>query len=286
MEDKKPLIFTLYRVQVHFPPQGQLYGQLRSPVEVIQAALQEKPTVEHPKGSWHIGNVTVIPPNGLYFAIGKQLSKQLGELDEDGDFRNQTSLVAPNTHAVLDLHYQVLGIAANSEVAPKPDSVARKLKKLLQQTAAVRDHGCLVSIDPITDPRDFLHRLEQAKAVTKFQVAYGLPNIWDVEEDFQKPFQKTAHEAGSERSVASFAGPALEKDVLMKLTRAASAIGKSAKAWVKRTKADRRSTPISTQSNPATQAAEPFDQSQFMRWAEGTMGTIREFYESIRAREE
>lgn len=109
MDDRKPLLFTLFRAQVHLPGQLPLLSELRSESEILKAALLERPTVQHPRGSWHIGNVNDVPPSGLYFAIGKQLPKKRGVLDDDGDFHTQAALVAPNTHVLLDLHYQVLG---------------------------------------------------------------------------------------------------------------------------------------------------------------------------------
>lgn len=283
MDDRKPLLFTLFRAQVHLPEQLPLLTPLRSPGEILKAALLERPTVQHPRGSWHIGNVTDVPPSGLYFAIGKQLPKQMGVLDDEGDFHTHSAIVAPNTHAVLDLHYQVLGIAKNTELAPEPKAVARKLQSLLQATKVVQDHQCKISIGVITDPTEFVEILGKAAAVTKFQVSYGLPNVWDAEEDFQQPIQKTAKALGSDVATATFSGEDLDREKLIKLTRAAAAVGKRAKAWVRRKK-NQRPTPVSTKENPATQAADAVDESHPLRWAQATLQAVRLLYEDIRRR--
>lgn len=287
MDEQKPLLFTLYRVQVFVPDQLPLFVSLREPVEFLKAALLEKPTVDHPRGSWHIGNVADISPIGLYFAIGKQLPRQMGALDDSGDFHTLNALVAPNTHVLLDLHYQVLGIAKNSELAPASSTVAKKLEKLLQAADVIAKSNAKVDISAIDDPAEFVEMLEKAAAVTKFQVSFSLPNVWDADEDFQKPFQRTSREAGASSAAATFKGEDLERGTLVKLTRAAAAVGKRTKAWIRRKKTS-KPVPIAPKENPATHAAEPppTDPSQSMRWASETLLGIRKLYEEIRSRDQ
>lgn len=286
MDEKKALLFTLFRMQVFVPEQLPLFISLREPAEFLKAALLEKPTVDHPKGSWHIGNVMDVPPTGLYFAIGKQLPRQVGTLDDSGDFQNFNALVAPNTHVLLDMHYQVLGIAKNSELAPASKTVAMKLQKLLQATEVIEESRAKVDISVINDPTEFLEQIQAAAAVTKFQVSFSLPNVWDAEKDFQQPFQKTSREVGAEQAAATFKGEDLQRDSLVKLTRAAAAVGKRAKAWIRRQKLS-KPIPITPQENPATLAADtpPDPASQPVRWASETLTEIRQLYEDIRDRD-
>lgn len=287
MEDHKPLVFTLFRIQVFLPQQLPLFVSLREPVEFIKAALLEKPTYDHPKGSWHIGNVAEIFPTGLYFAIGKQLPRRVGALDDSGDFHTLNAIVAPNTHVLLDLHYQVMGIARNSDLAPASKTVARKIQKLLQATDVMETCNAKVSISSIEDPTEFLEIINSAAAVTKFQIAFSRPNVWDADEDFQKPFQRTSGEVGADSAEAIFKGSDLERSTLVKLTRAAAAVGKKAKAWVRR-KPTGKSVLVTPKEKPATHASEPIpsDESQAVRWASETLGDIRRLYEDIRSREQ
>jgi hypothetical protein len=284
----KELLFTIFRIQVFFPKQIGLFSEADSPPRIIVDALLERPTLSHPKGSWHIGNLADLGSDGLYFAIGKELPRSVGMLDDQGDFVNQNTMLAPNTHVVLDLKFQVLAIARNSELSPAPKSVARKLQNLLQDTKIVRDTGCSISIDLITDPAEFVDTLLTVDAVTKFQVSYSLPNVWDAEDDFQRPFQETSRELRSETGTATFKGRDLERSKLVQLTRAAAAVGKRAKAWVRRKKTA-RSVPVTSTENPATYAAEAPEQpdvSQDARWAHNILLSVREVYEEIRSREE
>jgi hypothetical protein len=284
----KELLFTMFRIQVFLPKQISLLNGVDSSAKIIVEALLEKPTLNHPKGSWHIGNVAEVGADGLYFAIGKELPKNVGTLDDRGDFVNQHAMFAPNTHVVVDLKYQVLAIARNSDLSPAPKSVARKLRNLLQDTKVARDVGCRFSIDLITDPTEFVDTLLKVDAVTKFQVSYSLPNVWDAERDFQRPFQETSRELGSEAGTATFKGQDLERDKLVQLTRAAAAVGKGAKAWIRR-KRTTRPVPITSSENPATYAApapEQSDVSQDPRWVHTILLSVRQVYEDIRSREE
>lgn len=284
----KELLFTIFRVQVFLPKQISLLNGVDSASKIIHEALLERPTLNHPRGSWHIGNVAKVGVDGLYFAIGKELPKNVGTLDERGDFINQSAIFAPNTHVVLDLKYQVLAIARNSDLSPAPKSVARKLRTLLQDTKVARDVGCRFAIDLITDPTEFVDTLLTVDAVTKFQVSYSLPNVWDAERDFQKPFQETSRELGSETGTATFKGQDLERNKLVQLTRAAAAVGRRAKAWVRR-KRTTRPVPVTSSENPATYVAvapEQLDVSQDPRWAHAILLSVRQIYEDIRSREE
>jgi len=288
--ERKELLFNLFRLQVFLPKQMELLGRLAGAPDIIKEALLERPTYVYLRGAWHIGNVAEVDSDGLYFAIGKQLPKNVGTLNESGDFINQHAIFAPNTHVILDLRYQVLAIAKNSELSPAPRSVARKLQRLLQDTKVARDHGCRFSIDLINDPVEFVDTLMKVEAVTKFQVSYSLPNVWDAERDFQRPFQETSRELGSEVGTATFKGTDLERNRLVQLTRAAAAVGKLAKAWVRRTK-NARPVPIISKESPATytaeapEAPEVPDVSQDPRWARGILGSVRKVYEDIRDRE-
>jgi hypothetical protein len=265
-DDRGQLLFTLFRAQIHLPGQLSLLSNLRTEPEILKAAILEKPTLQHSRGAWHIGNVKQLPLDGLYFAIGKELPKQVAFLDDEGDFHNQSAIFAPNTHVLLDLKYQVLGIAKNSDLSPEPKAVARKLRDLLRATEVVEQTGCKVSIAVIYDPAEFVDMIKEASAVTKFQVSYGLPNVWDAEEDFQKPMQETSKALGSDSATASFSADDLNRDKLVSLTRAATAIGKKAKAWLRRP-ASSKKIQVTTDKNPAIQSAAQLDESQLVRWA-------------------
>lgn len=287
MEEQKPLLFTLFRVQIFLPEQLPLLISYREPREFLKAALLEKPTVEHTRGFWHIGNVKDVAPTGLYFAIGKELPRQVGSLDDAGDFQNHSTLVAPNTHALLDLHYQVLAIAKNSELAPESRTVARKLQKLLQATSIIRASEARVDISAIDDPEEFIQLIMRAAAVTKFQVTYGLPNVWDAEKDFQQPFQNASRTLGAEEATAVFKADDLDRDSLIKLTRAAAAVGKRAKAWIRR-QPKAKPVAMTPKNRPATHASDPPPQnaSQALRWANETLLNIRRLYEEIRSNDD
>lgn len=285
MAKQKRLLFTLFRIQLFLPEQMPLFVELREPQEFLKAAFMERPSVSNSRSSWHIGNIKDVSPMGLYFAIGKELPRKLAGLDEGGDFHDYSALVAPNTHAFLDLHYQVLAIAKNSDLAPDSKAVAKKLEKLLQATEIIKSTGGRVDIAAIDDPDEFIKILATAAAVTKFQVSYGFPNVWDAEEDFQQPFQKASRSIGAEESTATFKAKDLNREKLMKLTRAAASVGKRAKAWVRRLP-EAKPVPLTPKSNPATVSASPPPETsqQMASWVNDTLIEVRRLYEEIRSR--
>lgn len=99
-----------------------------------------------------------------------------------------------------------------------------KLQKLLQATKVIEESRAKVDISVINDPTEFLEQIQAAAAVTKFQVSFSLPNVWDADKDFQQPFQETSREVGAEQAAATFKGEDLQRDSLVKLTRAAAAV--------------------------------------------------------------
>lgn len=285
MEEMQSLKFTLYRIQVFLPSQLPLYVEQKDPKDILRLAFSEKPTKHGNSISWHVGNIFEIGNEALYFAIGKKLSKRDGNLDESGDFHSEVRDVAPYTHAVLDLKYQVVAIAHSPELAQSSNSVAAKLSSLLQGTESVSEQSGEVSIKVINDPTEFLSAINDAYAVIRFQVSYGYPNVWDVEKDFQKPFQLTARELGSDESSAVFSSKSdLERKPLEKLVRAAAAIGKKVKASIKK-HMGQRAVSMSLNNNPAKISTEVPASSQDMRWALHTINLVRTTYEEIRDRE-
>ncbi len=286
MDAKRDLKFTLYRIQIFLPNQLSLLEPQKDPKDILQLAFEEKPTIRGAASSWHIGNILQANGKGIYFAVGKKLPKRDDKLDEiSGDFYSEAHDIAPYTHAILDLKYQVVAIAHNPELAADTKSVAGRLEQLLQHTNSVSLQSGVVSVDLIKDPTEFLTALNEAYSVTRFQVSYGYPNVWDAESDFQKPFQETARTVGSDEASAVFTSKSdLKRLPLEKLTRAAAAVGKKVKATIKRFK-NQQPVSMSLKNNPAKISTDPPSQSQDMRWALETIDLVRTTYEDIRERE-
>lgn len=276
----RELTWTLFRVQLHRAPQRTFWSDF-SPSRVLTLALAEKPTITSYNVDWHIGNVDALD-GGTYFAIGRKLPKEMGHLDESGDFVYEPRVVAPYTHALLDHEYQVLAIASNADLGVNPAAIAGKIRMLLGQTEAVAQVGAFVAVDLIKDPGEFLQKITAADWVTKYQVTFRLPNVWDAEKDFQRPAQETAEALKAEQAEATFKGQDLDRGRLVDLTRAAVAVGQRAKAWIRNGPAQ-RARKISTGDDPVRIQTEGFDPSQSMRSGSGILAEIRWAYQRIRS---
>ncbi len=286
MNNEAGVVFTLFRIQVTKSEQLPLFSGDLDRKEIIVSAINEKPEMLISETLWHIGNINQFDNGrGLYFQVGKEVSKQQSVIDdESGDFLSEINLVAPNTPVVIDLLYQVAAIAGNPELAQDPRSVSNKIKRLMMASAIVKELQVDISIDPINDPMEFLEIVMAADAVTRFQVTYGLPNVWDAENDFQRPFQEAASKLGSTESTAKFKGDDLDRGAIRLLTRAASSVGKRAKAWVKKGLSS-KAVPITQEENQVTFTSAPPTDSQDLRKQAQILEEVRTTYERVRQSE-
>lgn len=287
--------FTLFRVQLHKPQQLPLLAGEMKESEILRAALLEKPWDEVRGHVWRVGNVDEISDDAMVFFIGKEQPTTFGTVGADGDFHEAEAVVAPNTLVVVDLHYQLLAIAHRVQLSQSVYAVASRIRTLLASSQVVVETGCKVSVSAVNDPTDFIRVLETAAAVVKFKVAYGLPNVWDVDRDFQKPIQDTAQELGASEGEATFKGDDLRREPLVRLAKASSAVGKKAVAWVKKLAGD-RVVPVKQRNNPvileqeitteepavSVQDVAYVEQSQSLRIADLIVRRMREEYLKIR----
>ncbi|MBN5015946.1 hypothetical protein JY408_02990 [Stenotrophomonas maltophilia] len=286
--------FTLFRVQLHKPQQMPLLGVEESEAQILKAALLEKPWDEVRGHTWRIGNVSEVSGDAMVFFIGKEQPTTFGTVGADGDFHEAEAVVAPNTLVVVDLKYQLLAIAHRVQLSQSVYAVASRIRTLLASSRIVRETQCKVSVAAVNDPTDFIRVLETAKAVVKFKVTYGLPNVWDAD-DFQKPMQETTRILGADEGAAVFKGDDLRRAPLVRLAKASSAVGKKAVAWVKKSAGDRVVT-VKQENNPvileqdivtedssvSVQDVAEVEQSQPLRIADLIVRRMREEYLKIR----
>lgn len=286
MNNETGVVFTLFRIQITKSVQLPLFYRDIDRKEIIVSAINEKPELLISETLWRIGNINLFDDGrGLYFQVGKEVQKQQSVIDdESGDFLSEFNVVAPNTPVIVDLHYQLAAIASSTELAQISRSVSGKIKRLMMSSSIVNELQVDISIDPINDPMEFLEIIMAADAVTKFQVAYGLPNVWDAESDFQKPFQETAGKLGASESTAKFKGDDLDRSAIRQLTKAASAVGKRAKAWVKKGLSS-KPIAITQEENQVTFTSTPPVDSHDLRKQSQILRTVRTTYERVRQSE-
>src|SRR5690606_27333964 len=80
------------------------------------------------------------------------------------------------------LSHQVCGIAQNLDLAPKVDSVGRRLQAILNHSNLAAYIGCKFVVSKLSNPEGFLAQLRNAYAVHNFSFTFSKPNFFDQDE--------------------------------------------------------------------------------------------------------
>jgi hypothetical protein len=261
------------------PRQVDLFDGEISKAKVLREIILSMPHGELRKGhTWHIGNVKAIDENSIYFAFGKT-TKTTHPIYDDltGDFTEMDYDTAPYTHVFLDLKYQVIAIAKKSALAQKVKSIGFQLKKLINRNESIQEKGYEVDVIEISDPDDFIKAVNSSYTVCKFNIDFGLPNPWDVEEDFQRPLEKFVVASNAAAGKVSVAGSNLNKECVANIARSAASTGNNGYADLRYEK-DGRKVRSYLQGNPAVIRFLDIGLSAF----QNVVNQVRSEYEKIR----
>lgn len=225
--------FQLFRPRFIYPQQGELFEK-RQPEKLLRDLVEAQPAHSIGRGRrWRIGNLRRIDDNAVYFAFGRLSTTKLERFDElEGRFTAEEFETAPYTHVLMDFSLQVCAVGAKAGLAPNPETLGRNLARLLTAEAVLQGTKVAVDVPAIQDPTDFIAHLLSAYAIRSFTVTFKRPNPFDVEKDFQAPYEKVIQETEAKSGQARFDGPALNAAPLVDLTRAAAAGGTDAKARI------------------------------------------------------
>jgi hypothetical protein len=225
------LDFSLFRIKVFPDPQGTLsFEEERPRSEVLREIITTMPSSELTQGSrWHIGNVEVVDPDGLYLRIGRT-SRTSVEVYDHGQFMDAEFETAPYTHVLVDIPLEVCGIARKPLLARNPITIAKRFVQLLTDADRTRQLHATLNVDQINDPSDLIAMLERAVSIHKFAFSISRPNPFDVNSDFVRPLQKTLEETRGTSGKVELKGDSLDAKSLEDLTRSAAATGADAEA--------------------------------------------------------
>jgi len=234
--------FYLYRMKLAFSEQKNLFGQEElSRAEIIKRIITDKPSSELRKGNfWHVGNVKFASDYGGYFAVGKTTKSILEKYDEEtGDFVEEVDETSPYTHVVFDAEIGLFSIAKKLRLSQTINGIANKLKTLFQNSDMAFRYGLTISLDPISDPKDFIEALESAYNIRSFTVTFTRSNPFDVDEHFQKPMEKYLDAANGTDGATTVKGDDLNSETLIAVTKSVAATGNDAKAYLKPSQKER-----------------------------------------------
>jgi hypothetical protein len=159
--------YQLFRLTSRKSIQLPLLGDPRlDSSELLRQSLQELPRAELRKGQvWRIGNVQLLDDTGIYFAFGRTRKSAIERFDaEKSAFLLEMSSTAPHTHVFLDVELQLAAIAGESDLAPRPALIARRLAQVLSRSATAGENYAEIEASEIRDPESFITYLRDVSA--------------------------------------------------------------------------------------------------------------------------
>ena len=269
--------FQIFRIKVFPSKQGHLFRSPSKPSEILMDVISSLPSVELKKEmGWHVGNVSPIDSEGLYFRIGRTAKFKLA-FYKNGTFRDEEFEGAPYTHVLIDLETEVVAIAKKPTLSPKTSGIANNLIRLLNEAPRTIYYEAKYEIAQINDPTEFITFLNESLYVTKFFVTFSRPNALDVD-DFIKPMQKLLSETEGDEGKTIIEGTNLNPERLENLARSAAATGNDAAAWMQLTEMEGK-VRKNLKGNPATLHFEDISDG---RQKYKLLHLIREIYKRIR----
>jgi acyl-CoA synthetase (AMP-forming)/AMP-acid ligase II len=210
----------------------RLFVEEKSRSDILREVLFSLPSAELRKGiTWHIGNITYLDEDGLYFRIGR-ISKSTVETYKDGNFLDQKFETAPYTHVVLDNRLEVCAIAKKTKLLRTAAGIARRFVELLLRSEKAQLFDVEFDIDEINDPEDFITNLYNAYLILKFWVTFSRPNAFDAS-DFVKPYMNFLEVSNGEKGKVEIeAKKGLNLASLVDVTRSAATMGSDAGASI------------------------------------------------------
>jgi hypothetical protein len=275
-------MFFIHVLRIKCEPlaQADFLAAPMSSVDVISRSIRAKPTSQVGRGAeWHLGNVEVVEPDGIGFAMGRTAFVKSPQFDEKThDFLEEEVTRAPFTVGVFDQRHQVCGVVRKSGVSQSASEVAGKLATLLNSVPFARETNSVIVVDPVRDPATFIEALRNAQAITRFSFYASRPNPHDVDRLIQRPAEEFTQAAGGERTKVEVEGEGLNTDVLEELAKAVAAVGEIAAASV-RPEERARTKRIYLSGNAVTEpVSDDNKRGLFQRILEST----REGYDRIR----
>lgn len=255
----------------------KLFAQQKDRPEILREIILSLPSAQLRKGvTWHIGNITALDENGLYFRIGRA-SRSMLETYQEGNFLDEEFETAPYTHVVLDIGLEVCAIAQKTKLSPKPIGIAHQLVKLLARSAQEQLYNVEFEIDEINDPEDFMTHLRKARRISNFWVTFSRPNPFDREADFIQPLVSFLDRSNGDRGKVDVqAKGGLDPATLEAVVRSVATVGDDAGARIYEEEGDKR---VRLSGNPVIIPEEDLANDQQRR---RFLQRVRELYGRIR----
>ncbi|MDD5234397.1 MAG: hypothetical protein PHG91_13470, partial [Syntrophales bacterium] len=253
-------------------------------IKILKTCILKRPSAELQKGFWwHIGNVKELDDNGASFAIGRTTKSKLEIYDpKTKDFIINEHPESPYTQVYIDFPFQIIAIAYKPKLSQYTKSIAQQLERILNLQDLFINQHATANIAALKDPKDFITHLKEAAVVQSFSAEFSLPNLFDSEEDFEKPFQRLIQESEGNKGKAIISGSNLNRAVIEDLARSCAASGNEASAKMKDTEQSR----LRTRKLKRSTVILDYDEEDPTESPEEFLKAIRDTYNSIRSDQE
>lgn len=261
--------FHLFKVRVERPPQPQL-GDLSRPTPAIIASAMEEgyPSYRPPRGAqWRLGDIQHLGEGGYYFTIGKITKQTMGSWDEEHHgFVHVEGEPASWTEGVIDVNYQICGLAPNTAVDTRVENIAKRVAGLLNTTRPAAELGYAFHVEVLRDPVGFIEHIRQAHRVTKFEFWLTMRNFFDAGE-VTEALEKTLESFGGDygKFVAG-KQKGLDKEAVEAQSRRVAQAAQDATAWIE-DEPGSKGRPVHMGGIPVVEEVDSFDTEQERRTA-------------------
>jgi len=272
--------FQLFRIKVYPVHQRNLFINDMTRPEILKSVIQSLPEFELRTGSvWHIGNISNIDQNALYFRLGRTTTSTV-ELYQDHNFLERPFELAPYTHVIFDIELEIAAIANKSRLSPKVRGIANSFVELLNKSQEAVRINASFEVGEIYDPQTFIEQLHVAHAISKFWVTFSRPNPWDIDQEFVAPMQNYLTQTNAKEGKTEIKGEILNPERLQEISRSAAATGNNAGAVLQLT-SDGQKIKKNLRQNPILIQQENIADQDDKRTL---LDRIRNLYQRIRGR--
>ena len=252
-EINKQLEFEMYRVLLEIPPQRDLFLEEAFPPRnhALAKSLEEKPSMEISRAlKWSLGNIKEGKDGYIYFLTGKtSLKKQEVFNPETRDFNLEFGPDSPFTICILNPVTGVFAICRKSKLSPKTETVAKRIRQLIEYSLIDLQYGYQVKVKTLSDPFGFLERVSACHAVRRFKFWISPSNPIDIEGRFHKTNKELVDETGAREGAVALRGDELDKKIIRRIAISVNSVGDNATANIQ-TRPKDKGTNISMKGNP------------------------------------
>lgn len=247
--------FTLFRAQLLLDATTLPFEQPDRESVLRHAVLERPQAITWRREPWAIADVLQLERGELAFRVGSRRKHRISWL-AGNTFSESDVLSWPSVWCVLLPHEGVLAVGRSGELR-SPDKTAQSIGELLRSTKTVSGTMYDPNVVPIFDSVAFDRELIRAKRIRAFWVELGLPNAFDVDENFYRPQEKAIQAIRAKKAKTTFSGTELDPSQAIEFSKSAATTGHGAGATIENAKGVKKQIRIDQSARVEVEINEP-----------------------------